>query len=299
MKVEKFGSNSEVVWSNKEGALFPMGIAAYHPMAQPGPQHSECFQKTIDNPCANADCQGMCLLGKDIGGFGVGYRCACPIGQKLIDGRRCVPAIDYLLFSSNKVVRGIYPSIIHKSLAEAVLPVSPVSQRRIGMYFAVECDVHGGSFFYADIMDNTVFRVKPDGEGSAPVLVTHVSNTLLLNYVELYVLCFQNDGLISMSFDWLSKQLYYIDNIRNSLEVVKISEQVSSGLRSPSDTITFSFFHSRDWCILNFSFIVNFSRACGIPFQSWFIHGGDNSSSPKLNDRRKFGVATSTLQIAS
>ena len=52
------------------------------------------------------------------------------------------------------------------------------------------------------------FRIKPDGEGSAPILVTH------------------NDGLISMAFDWVSKQLYYIDNIRNSLEVVKVSEQV-------------------------------------------------------------------------
>jgi hypothetical protein len=50
-------------------------------------------------------------------------------------------------------------------------------------------------------------RVKPDGEGSAPILVTH------------------NDGLISMSFDWMSKQLYYVDNIRNSLEVVKVTEQ--------------------------------------------------------------------------
>lgn len=54
-----------------------------------------------------------------------------------------------------------------------------------------------------------ICRVKPDGEGAAPVLVTH------------------NMGLVSMSFDWLSKQLYYVDNIRNSLEVVKISEEVS------------------------------------------------------------------------
>lgn len=84
------------------------------------------------------------------------------------------------------------------------------------MYFAVECDVHGGSFFYADIMDNTVYRVKPDGEGSAPILVTH------------------NDGLISMSFDWLSKQLYYVDNIRNSLEVVKVTEQ---GLVNPDQLV--------------------------------------------------------------
>ncbi|VDK41289.1 unnamed protein product [Gongylonema pulchrum] len=40
--------------------------------------------------------------------------------------------------------------------------------------------------------------------------------------------------MVSMSFDWLSKQLYYVDNIRNSLEVVKISEQ---GLVHPDQLI--------------------------------------------------------------
>ncbi|VDN41216.1 unnamed protein product [Gongylonema pulchrum] len=135
-----------------------MGIAAYHPMAQVGPQHSECLGLKIDNPCVEADCQGMCILSKDTGGFGVGYRCVCPIGQKLVDDKRCIDSTDYLLFSSNKIVRGIFPEMIHSSLSEAILPISPVSQRRIGMYFEVECDIHGGSFFYADIMDNTVYR---------------------------------------------------------------------------------------------------------------------------------------------
>uniref|UniRef100_A0A914L2L5 Low-density lipoprotein receptor-related protein n=2 Tax=Meloidogyne TaxID=189290 RepID=A0A914L2L5_MELIC len=216
MRVEKFGAASEVIWSNKDGNVFPMGIAAYHQMAQPGPSHSDCFQQHIENPCDKADCEGMCLLAKDNVGFGVGYRCACPIGQKLVDGKRCVPSIDYLLFSSNRVIRGIYPEILQNTLAEAVLPISPQSQRRVGMYFAVECDVHSSSFFYADIMDNTLYRVKPDGEGSAPILVTH------------------NDGLISMSFDWLSRQLYYIDNIRNSLEVVKVTDQ---GLVNPEQLV--------------------------------------------------------------
>lgn len=62
-----------------------MGITAYHPMAQPGPQQSECLALKIDNPCVEADCQGMCILSKDSGGFGVGYRCACPIGQVQIN----------------------------------------------------------------------------------------------------------------------------------------------------------------------------------------------------------------------
>jgi hypothetical protein len=58
-----------------------MGIAAYHSLNQPGPKQSDCFQQTIENPCAKAECQGMCLLSKDNVGLGVGYRCACPIGQ--------------------------------------------------------------------------------------------------------------------------------------------------------------------------------------------------------------------------
>lgn len=206
VQIEKFGSQNKIIWSNTENNVFPMGIAAYHKMAQPGPGESECLAQNIENPCSNADCEGMCILSKDAGGFGVGYKCACPIGQKLIDGKRCVDSIDYLLFSSNKIVRGFFPEYTESALSEAVLPISPISQRRIGMYFEVECDVHGNSFFYADIMDNTIYRIRPDGEGAAPVLVTH------------------NDGLFSMSFDWISKQLYYVDNIRNSLEVVKIGE---------------------------------------------------------------------------
>ncbi|UMM10088.1 hypothetical protein L5515_000020 [Caenorhabditis briggsae] len=216
VQVEKFGSDTKLLWSNTENNVFPMGISAYHPMAQPGPGQSECLAMKIENPCTNADCEGMCILSKDNGGFGVGYKCACPIGQKLVNGKRCIDSIDYLLFSSNKIVRGIFPEIAEKALAEAVLPISPISQRRIGMYFEVECDVHGNSFFYADIMDNTIYRIRPDGEGSAPVLVTH------------------NDGLFSMSFDWISKQLYYVDNIRNSLEVVKIGE---TGLVQPDELV--------------------------------------------------------------
>lgn len=36
VKVEKFGSPTEIIYSNTENNVFPMGISAYHPMAQPG-----------------------------------------------------------------------------------------------------------------------------------------------------------------------------------------------------------------------------------------------------------------------
>ena len=32
MRVEKFGSSSEIIWNNTDGNVFPMGISAYHPM---------------------------------------------------------------------------------------------------------------------------------------------------------------------------------------------------------------------------------------------------------------------------
>lgn len=85
---------------------------------------------------------------------------------------------------------------------------------------------------YADIMDNTVYRVKPDGEGSAPILVTH------------------NDGLIAMSYDWVSKQLYYLDNIRNALEVVKVTDQV--GQHFCKIAINYSNFFFFSFCSLFF-----------------------------------------------
>ncbi|PIO68005.1 Low-density lipoprotein receptor repeat class B [Teladorsagia circumcincta] len=57
VKIEKFGSPSEIIWTNKENNVFPMGISAYHPMAQPGfqlivrgnPAHITNFPATYRN----------------------------------------------------------------------------------------------------------------------------------------------------------------------------------------------------------------------------------------------------------
>lgn len=115
-------------------------MAAYHSQAQPGPSLAECLAtkvlvlpspslSQIDNPCVTADCQGMCLLAKDAGGFGVGFKCTCPIGQKLVDGKRCVDSMDFLLFSSNKVVRGIFPDQVRSF--ETKYTISEVALRAL------------------------------------------------------------------------------------------------------------------------------------------------------------------------
>ncbi len=107
---------------------------------------------------------------------------------------------DYLLFSSNKLVRGILPD--ESVLREAILPISPKSARLSGLYFDVACDIQRRWVFYADIMDNVVNKIRPDGTDKQSVLVTN------------------NDGLVSMSYDWVAELIYFVDNIRSSLEVV-------------------------------------------------------------------------------
>lgn len=87
-------------------------------------------------------------------------------------------------------------------LSEAILPISPVSSRLNGLYFDVACDMARRWVFYADIMDNVVYKIRPEGTERETVLVTN------------------NDGLVSMSYDWISRLIYFVDNIRNSLEVV-------------------------------------------------------------------------------
>lgn len=51
-----------------------------------------------------------------------------------------------------------------------------------------------------------------------------------------------NDGLISMSYDWISQNLYYVDNVRNSLEMVSTQEtkhtrSLITGLFEPTSVV--------------------------------------------------------------
>lgn len=66
-----------------------------------------------------------------------------------------------------------------------------------------------------------VYKIKPDGTQEGTVLVTN------------------NDGLVSMTLDWVSNLMFYVDNIRNSLEVVHLDNQkwqrtLKRGLKEPT-----------------------------------------------------------------
>lgn len=119
-------------------------------------------------------------------------------------------------------MRGFIPG--RSTFTEAILPVSPTSNRIGGLYYDVACDIERSWVFYADIMDNVVYKIRPTGADLKTVLVTN------------------NDGLVSMSYDWVSQIIYYVDNIRNSLEIVHAenassTRQLLKQLKEPTSVV--------------------------------------------------------------
>ncbi|KRZ56210.1 Low-density lipoprotein receptor-related protein [Trichinella nativa] len=204
MKIDKFGTEkSSSVWRKEDGHAFPMGIAAFSSMVQPRPQDEKCFtSRRILNPCAvaNGGCQSLCILTEGPANT-PGHVCACEIGQvSTNDIRTCEPVSEFLLFSSNKVIRGIV--LDREVFNNAIQPVTPNGARLSGLFYDVGCDVRRQWIFYADIMENIIYKMRPNGSQDTTVLVNH------------------NDGLVSFTYDWISQLIYYVDNIRNTLDVV-------------------------------------------------------------------------------
>ncbi|XP_003373299.1 putative Low-density lipoprotein receptor domain class A [Trichinella spiralis] len=204
MKIDKFATEkSSSVWRKEDGHAFPMGIAAFSSMVQPRPQDEKCFtSRQIFNPCAvaNGGCQSLCILTEGPANT-PGHVCACEIGQvSTNDVRTCEPVSEFLLFSSNKVIRGIV--LDREVFNNAIQPVTPNGARLSGLFYDVGCDVRRQWIFYADIMENIIYKMRPNGSQDTTVLVNH------------------NDGLVSFTYDWISQLIYYVDNIRNTLDVV-------------------------------------------------------------------------------
>uniref|UniRef100_A0A915LCH3 Vitellogenin receptor n=1 Tax=Romanomermis culicivorax TaxID=13658 RepID=A0A915LCH3_ROMCU len=232
MKVSKFGDDrSTLIWQMNQTAVYPMSIRAYHKSTQLTTQDSQCTDKQIINPCEvnNGGCSHLCIITKREGFSlfntvpSVMARCVCNIGFILgQDGRQCTSVQDYLLFGSNKLVRGILPN--GGLFSEAILPISPTSTRLSGVYYDVACDANKNWVYYADILENIVYRIRPQGTELDTVLVT------------------DNDAINSMSLDWVSQILYYVDNIRNSLEVVSLTNgqwrrALIRGLKEPTSIV--------------------------------------------------------------
>ncbi|VVD04124.1 unnamed protein product [Leptidea sinapis] len=168
----------------------PKALTVIHPLKQ----------TSVNNPCGNNNggCSQMCIVTALQNG-GLGYRCACNIGYSLeTDLRNCDLVKEFLMYSQQRFIKGkvLYPVI--EGFNDAILPVVSRRARFVGLDF----DARDEYIYYSDVLQDVIYRVHRNGTTKEIVLAS------------------QNEGVEGLAVDWASKNLYYIDSRKGTLNVL-------------------------------------------------------------------------------
>ncbi|XP_037704852.1 low-density lipoprotein receptor-related protein 2 isoform X2 [Choloepus didactylus] len=192
LKANKFRDTSPQVYH--QSTLQPYGVTVYHALRQP----------RVRNPCENNNggCEQVCVLSHITDNNGLGYRCRCKIGFELAgDNHRCVAVKNFLLFSSKMSVRGIPFSTYRNE--DVMIPVTESPSLFVGIDFCAEMN----SVFFSDRLGDVIAKQKTDGTGREILVPNRV------------------DGVDSLSFDWISKNLYWTDSIYGAISVLRLADK--------------------------------------------------------------------------
>ncbi|XP_017778488.1 PREDICTED: low-density lipoprotein receptor-related protein 2 isoform X2 [Nicrophorus vespilloides] len=190
MSVDKYeGSPSIQMIYKMRDIRDPKAIKAVHSLAQ---------LKT-SNPCGNTNggCQHMCIITKT--SSGLGYRCACNIGWRLAsDERNCNLVTEFLMYSQQRFIKGKVLDPVIEGFSDAMMPVVSKRARFVGLDF----DARDQQIYYSDVLQDVIYRVQRNGTQREIVLAS------------------QNEGVEGLAVDWVSKNLYYIDSRKGTLNVL-------------------------------------------------------------------------------
>ncbi|KAI5929752.1 Low-density lipoprotein receptor-related protein 2 [Manis javanica] len=192
MKANKFKETSPEVYY--QSSLRPFGVAVYHSLRQP----------YVNNPCGddNGGCEQVCILSHRTDNDGLGYRCKCRLGFDLdVDSRHCVALRQFLLFSSEVAVRGIPFNL--STQEDVILPVTEMPSFFVGIDF----DAWENTIFYSDTSKHIIFKQYVNGTGREILTADRVQS------VE------------SLTFDWISKNLYWTDASYKSVSVIRLVDK--------------------------------------------------------------------------
>ncbi|KAJ8949001.1 hypothetical protein NQ314_008307 [Rhamnusium bicolor] len=141
-------------------------------------------QPHVSNPCGhnNGGCQHMCVITNT--GSVLGYRCACHIGFRLTTDEH---------LSKGKVLNPVI-----EGFSDAMMPVVSRRARFVGLDF----DAKDQHIYYSDVLQDVIYRVHRNGTSKEIVLAS------------------QNEGVEGLAVDWASKNLYYIDSRKGTLNVL-------------------------------------------------------------------------------
>lgn len=189
MSVDKYESTSIESIYRMRDIRDPKAIKAVHALTQPN----------VISPCGynNGACQHMCIITNT--GGNLGYRCACNIGWRLTsDERTCDLVQEFLMYSQQRFIKGKVLNPVIEGFSDAMLPVVSRRARFVGLDF----DARDQHIYYSDVLQDVIYRVHRNGSSREIVLAS------------------QNEGVEGLAVDWASKNLYYIDSRKGTLNVL-------------------------------------------------------------------------------
>lgn len=190
MSVDKYESSSSIesIYRMRD-IRDPKAIKTVHDLSQPNAM----------SPCGNNNggCQHMCIITHV--SSGLGFRCACNIGFRLAsDERNCNLVTEFLMYSQQRFIKGKVLDPVIEGFSEAMLPVVSKRARFVGLDF----DARDQQIYYSDVLQDVIHRVHRNGTSKEIVLAS------------------QNEGVEGLAVDWVSKNLYYIDSRKGTLNVL-------------------------------------------------------------------------------
>lgn len=189
MSVDKYDSSSiQSVYRNQD-IRDPKAVKAVHGLTQP----------YASNPCGhnNGACHHMCIITNS--GGSLGFRCACDTGFRLTqDERTCDLVTEFLMYSQQRFIKGKVLDPVIEGFSDAMLPVVSRRARFVGLDF----DARDQHIYYSDVLQDVIHRVHRNGTAREIVLAS------------------QNEGVEGLAVDWASKNLYYIDSRKGTLNVL-------------------------------------------------------------------------------
>lgn len=190
MSVDKYESSSSIesIYRMRD-IRDPKAIKTVHDLSQP----------SASSPCGNNNggCQHLCIITHVPSGLG--FRCACNIGFRLAsDERNCNLVTEFLMYSQQRFIKGKVLDPVIEGFSEAMLPVVSKRARFVGLDF----DARDQQIYYSDVLQDVIHRVHRNGTSKEIVLAS------------------QNEGVEGLAVDWVSKNLYYIDSRKGTLNVL-------------------------------------------------------------------------------
>lgn len=201
------GNNSKTLTTKQE--MTPMDLVAFTEQHYPPPIWAGKYPL---NPCASAACSHLCLLHS----AQPYYKCACPIGIKLLANStsKCSPEItNFLIVARGSDIRRI--SLDTEDFTDVTISLSGIKH-----VLAVDYHVESGYLFWTDDEATRIKKAKLDGTGQQIVVKDEIIHP---------------DGLV---VDWVTQNLYWTDAGTDRIEVSRLDGTfrkilVSRGLQEP------------------------------------------------------------------